>query len=123
MYHQPLPVQVQPVKQPRTNGVNGVNGTNGVNGAAPKQVPLKIIDNKLSSVQLAIIGSFLFFIFANPEIFSFVNKILPGVIMNYAGKVTQSGTITHAIVFGVIFFIIIYLLQRPSVEGYKKYRY
>ena len=112
MYHQQPPVQIQPVQQPRdTVGPKAAQ-------QQQQQPQLRLVENRLTNVQLVLIGSVLFFIFANPEIFSFVNKMLPGIIMNYAGKVTQSGTITHSIVFGVAFFAIVYLLQRPTVEAF-----
>ena len=79
---------------------------------------VKVSSTKLSNLHLAIIGAFLFFIFANPEVFSIVNRILPGVIQDYAGKVSQTGTITHAIVFGALFYGVIYFVQRPTIEGY-----
>jgi hypothetical protein len=79
---------------------------------------VKVSSTKLSNLHLAIIGAFLFFIFANPEVFSIVNRILPGVIQDYAGKVSQTGTITHAIVFGAVFYGVIYFVQRPTIEGY-----
>ena len=117
MYHQPqlpqqatqLPIQVQPVqRQPPQQP----------QPAPEPQAPVRIVSNKLSNIQLTLIATVLFFVFANPKIFSVVNKILPGFIMDYAGKVTQEGTITHAVVFGGLFFLVIYLLQRPTVEGY-----
>ena len=79
---------------------------------------VKVSSTKLSNLHLAIIGAFLFFIFANPEVFSIVNRILPGVIQDYAGKVSQTGTITHAVVFGAVFYGVIYFVQRPTIEGY-----
>jgi hypothetical protein len=79
---------------------------------------VKVSSTKLSNLHLAIIGAFLFFIFANPEVFSIVNRILPGVIQDYAGKVSQTGTITHAIAFGAVFYGVIYFVQRPTIEGY-----
>jgi len=112
---QQLPIQVQQVQRP-----------------APKQQPkqvqqqqqqFRVVSSKLSNLQLVLIASVLFFIFANPKLFSTVNKILPGVIQDYAGKVTQQGTITHAVVFGVVFFGAIYLLQRPTVEAYGQKKY
>ena len=119
MYHQQPSVQIQPVQQPRDT----VGPTAAPQQQQQQQPQLRLVENRLTNVQIALIGSVLFFIFANPEIFSFVNKILPGIIMNYAGKVTQSGTITHSIVFGVAFFGIVYLLQRPTVEAFTEGQY
>ena len=119
MYHQQPAVQIQPVQQPRDT----VSPKAAEKQQQQQQPQLRLVENRLTNVQLVLIGSVLFFIFANPEIFSFVNKILPGIIMNYAGKVTQSGTITHSIVFGVAFFAIVYLLQRPTVEAFTEGQY
>jgi hypothetical protein len=117
---QQLPIQVQQVQRPAPKQQQ------------PKQVEqqqqqqqqqFRVVSSKLSNIQLVLIASVLFFIFANPKLFSTVNKILPGVIQDYAGKVTQQGTITHAVVFGVVFFGAIYLLQRPTVEAYGQKKY
>ena len=121
MYHQQPSVQIQPVQQPRDTV--GPTAAPQQQQQQQQQPQLRLVENRLTNVQIALIGSVLFFIFANPEIFSFVNKILPGIIMNYAGKVTQSGTITHSIVFGVAFFGIVYLLQRPTVEAFTEGQY
>jgi len=111
-----LPVQVQPVVQ--RPQINQVQQPPKQQTKQVQQPQIRVVQNKLSRVQLALLGAFLFFVFANPEIFSFANKVFPGVIMNYAGKVTQSGTITHAVVFGVVFFGLLYFLERPTVEGF-----
>ena len=79
-----------------------------------EQPQFKVVSSKLSNIHLVLIAGVLFFVFANPNVFSFVNKLLPGFVLDYAGKVTQQGTVTHAIVFGGVFFGIIYFLQDGS---------
>ena len=106
-------VQVQqPSRPPAVGQTSSVKKT----GMMSPQV--KVSSTKLSNLHLAIIGAFLFFIFANPEVFAVVNRMIPGVMQDYAGKVTQTGTITHAIVFGAVFYGVIYFVQRPTIEGY-----
>ena len=105
---QPSRPQQQPQQQQQQQGV----------ALKKPSQQVKVSSTKLSNLHLAIIGAFLFFIFANPEVFSIVNRILPGVIQDYAGKVSQTGTITHAIVFGAVFYGVIYFVQRPTIEGY-----
>ena len=108
--------QVQ-VQQPSRPQQQQQQQQQGVALKKPSQ-QVKVSSTKLSNLHLAIIGAFLFFIFANPEVFSIVNRILPGVIQDYAGKVSQTGTITHAVVFGAVFYGVIYFVQRPTIEGY-----
>ena len=110
-------VQVQQPSRPQQQPQQQQQQQQGVALKKPSQ-QVKVSSTKLSNLHLAIIGAFLFFIFANPEVFSIVNRILPGVIQDYAGKVSQTGTITHAIVFGAVFYGVIYFVQRPTIEGY-----
>jgi len=80
--------------------------------------PIRVVTTKLSPLHLGIIGAFLFYLFGNPELFSIMNKVVPGYITDYTGKVTQTGTIIHAVVFGIVFFGTVYFIQRPTIEGF-----
>ena len=110
---QQMPISVQPVHRPQPTSQQ----------QPTEQPQFKVVSSKLSNIHLVLIASVLFFVFANPNVYSFVNKLLPGVVLDYAGKVTQQGTVTHAIVFGGVFFGIIYFLQRPTVEAYGQKKY
>jgi hypothetical protein len=82
--------------------------------AQPKK--MRVEKTKLSTIQIAILSAILFFIFANPEVFTIMNRVLPGIILDYAGKIKQQGAVIHSILFGLVFYGVVYFIQRPTFE-------
>jgi hypothetical protein len=65
------------------------------------------------SVQTSILAAVLFYLFANPSTFKMVKKI-PGLkfVMKSATEVTHSGVVVHALLFGVVLFVCVWLINR-----------
>ena len=82
------------------------------------------------SVQTSILAGVLFYLFANPSTFKMVKKI-PGLkfVMKSATEVTHSGVVVHALLFGAVLFVCVWLINRSLflkhylnvVEGYKEH--
>jgi hypothetical protein len=65
------------------------------------------------SVQTSILAGVLFYLFANPSTFKMVKKI-PGLkfVMKSATEVTHSGVVVHALLFGAVLFVCVWLINR-----------
>ena len=82
------------------------------------------------SVQTSILAAVLFYAFANPDTFKMVKKI-PGLkfVMKSAKEITHSGVVVHALLFGAVLFVCVWLINRSLflkqylnvVEGYKEH--
>ena len=100
----------------RTQGTHGAQGTTGVAKIKAQPRKMRVAKTKLSTIQIAILSAILFFIFANPEVFTIMNRVLPGIILDYAGKIKQQGAVIHSILFGLVFYGVVYFIQRPTFE-------
>ena len=103
----------------RTHGTQVTQGTQRTTSVAKiKAQPrkMRVAKTKLSTIQIAILSAILFFIFANPEVFTIMNRVLPGIILDYAGKIKQQGAVIHSILFGLVFYGVVYFIQRPTFE-------
>lgn len=82
-----------------------------------KRVVLKKVEKtKLSPLQIGILGSILFYIFANPEVFTVMDKLIPGIFKDFMGRITQTGTLIHSMIFGVVFFLSVYFIERDLLD-------
>jgi len=116
---QQQPYQQQNTLGAPTQGTHGPQGTQRTTSVAkikaqPKK--MRVAKTTLSTIQIAILSAILFFIFANPEVFTIMNRVLPGIILDYAGKIKQQGAVIHSIMFGLVFYGVVYFIQRPTFE-------
>ena len=76
---------------------------------------LSIVQGK--TIQTTILASLMFYIFANPSTFKMVKK-LPGLsfVMKSTNEITHSGAITHAILYFVVMYIIVLLINSDLVK-------
>ena len=65
----------------------------------------------LGKVKMSVIAIVLFFIFANPLIFATVDSIVPEFVFTLAGKLTQKGVLVHSLVFGFVFFVVLFFVN------------
>ena len=66
--------------------------------------------------QTVVLASLLFYVFANPSMFKMVRKI-PGLkfVMKSTNEITHSGVMTHALVFGVMMYLITLLINKAMI--------
>ena len=66
--------------------------------------------------QTVILATLLFYVFANPDMFKMVCKI-PGFrfVMKNSTEITHSGVMTHALVFGVMMYLITLLINKTMI--------
>ena len=65
----------------------------------------------LGKVKMSVIAIVLFFIFANPLVFATVDSIVPEFVFTLTGKLTQKGVLVHSLVFGLVFFIVLFFVN------------
>jgi len=108
--------QQQPYQQQQNTLVAPTQRTTSVAKIKAQPRKMRVAKTKLSTIQIAILSAILFFIFANPEVFTIMNRVLPGIILDYAGKIKQQGAVIHSILFGLVFYGVVYFIQRPTFE-------
>jgi hypothetical protein len=69
--------------------------------------------------QTALLSSLLFYVLANPDTFKMVRRI-PGLkfVMKSTNEITHSGVITHALLFGVVLFLCVLLINKTLVQHF-----
>jgi len=65
----------------------------------------------LGKVKMSVIAIVLFFIFANPLVFATVDSIVPEFVFTLTGRLTQKGVLVHSLVFGLVFFIVLFFVN------------
>jgi hypothetical protein len=65
----------------------------------------------LGKVKMSVIATVLFFIFANPLVFATVDSIVPEFVFTLAGRLTQQGVLVHSLVFGFVFFVVLFFVN------------
>lgn len=67
--------------------------------------------------QTVVLCALLFYVFANPDTFKMVSKI-PGFkfVMSTTKGITHSGVATHAIVFGLVLYLCVFLINTSLVK-------
>jgi hypothetical protein len=71
------------------------------------------------SVETAILSSLLFYAFANPSTFKTLKKF-PGLkfVMKSAKEITHSGVVVNAMLFGVVLFFCVWLINKTMLSQY-----
>ena len=71
------------------------------------------------SVETAILSSLLFYAFANPSTFKALKKF-PGLkfVMKSAKEITHSGVVVNAVLFGVVLFFCVWLINSTMLKDY-----
>ena len=69
--------------------------------------------------QTALLSTLLFYVLANPDTFKMVKRI-PGLkfVMKSTNEITHSGVITHALLFGVVLFLCVLLINKTLVKHF-----
>ena len=69
--------------------------------------------------QTALLSTLLFYVLANPDTFKMVKRI-PGLkfVMKSTNEITHSGVITHALLFGVVLFLCVLLINKTLVQHF-----
>lgn len=69
--------------------------------------------------QTALLSTLLFYVLANPDTFKMVRRI-PGLkfVMKSTNEITHSGVITHALLFGVVLFLCVLLINKTLVQHF-----
>jgi hypothetical protein len=69
--------------------------------------------------QTALLSSLLFYVLANPDTFKMVRRI-SGLkfVMKSTNEITHSGVITHALLFGVVLFLCVLLINKTLVQHF-----
>ena len=74
---------------------------------------------KTKSLHTSVLSAALFYIFANPSTFKMLKKV-PGLkfIMKGASQITQSGVVVNALLFGIVLFLCVYLINHSVLRSY-----
>ena len=70
--------------------------------------------------QTVALATILFYVFANPSMFKMVSRI-PGlkfVMKTATNEITHSGVMTHALVFGLMMYVIVLLINKTMLRDY-----
>ena len=69
--------------------------------------------------QTALLSSLLFYVLANPDTFKMVRRIRGlKFVMKSTNEITHSGVITHALLFGVVLFLCVLLINKTLVQHF-----
>jgi hypothetical protein len=77
---------------------------------------------KTKSLQTSVLSAILFYLFANPSTFKMLKKV-PGLkfVMNSATQITQSGVVINAVLFGIVLFLCVYLINSSLIKDHLKF--
>jgi hypothetical protein len=73
---------------------------------------------KTKSLHTSVLAALLFYLFANPSTFKMLKKF-PGLQFVMKGiQVTQSGVVVNALLFGIVMFLCVYLINNTILRSY-----
>ena len=77
---------------------------------------------KTKSLQTSVLSAILFYLFANPSTFKMLKKV-PGLkfVMNSATQITQSGVVINAVLFCIVLFLCVYLINSSLIKDHLKF--
>jgi hypothetical protein len=77
---------------------------------------------KTKSLQTSILAALLFYLFANPSTFKMLKKF-PGLkfVMKSTTQITQSGVVVNALLFGIVLFLCVYLINSSLIKDHLKF--
>jgi hypothetical protein len=80
------------------------------------------MSDKMKNLRWAALSAALYFVVANPMTYDVVQSLLGGVVtVKTPGGPTQAGTAVHALVFGLVTFLIKSMMARRSAAAMVQY--
>lgn len=75
-----------------------------------------------TEVKASLMAAGLYFVVANPITYSIVQSLLGGLVtIAFPGGATQAGTFVHAIVFGLLTYLLMWLGTRSKSASYQSF--
>lgn len=74
------------------------------------------------SLQTSVLAGLLFYLFANPSTFKLLKKF-PGLqfVMKGATEITHSGVVVNAVLFGLVLFLCVYIINISLIKDHLKF--
>jgi hypothetical protein len=74
------------------------------------------------SLQTSVLAGLLFYVFANPGMYKIIRQF-PGLkfVMKSATEITHQGTMVNALLFGIVLFLCVYLINSALIKDHLKF--